>query len=51
MLHIAIYGDQQGLVYLVGIEAELAHHFITEVGLIGIVIVTVDLKGDFVFFE
>ena len=51
MLHIAVHGDQQGLVNLVGIEAELAHHFISEVGLIRIVIVTVDLKGNFVFFE
>ena len=51
MLHVAVNGDQQRFIDLVGVEPQLAHHLIAKIGFVRIVIVAVDLKTNFVFFE
>jgi hypothetical protein len=51
MFHIAVDRDQQRLINLVCVQPQFAYHFVAEVGFIGVVIVAVDLKSNFVFFE
>ena len=51
VLHIAVHRDQQRFVDLVRVQPQLAHHFITKVGFVRIVIVGVDPERNFVFFE
>lgn len=49
VFHIPVYRNQQRFVDLIGIQPQFAHHLVTKVCLVWIVIVGVNVEGNVVF--